>query len=154
MLYRAPVQDLKSGRIARRYSYTVVVMQHYPRFLPKPLVDEYLHELAPERALFAEFKKLDRETKDHDAAFAAVRYEERFRVGHDGAESLQRLSDVARERDVFLVCQCTTLQRCHGDLLLLLARRWFKAPTTYVRVSYPIFEKRVEVGDLVAPPAK
>ena len=154
MLYRAPVADLKSGRIARRYSYTVVVMQHYPRFLPKEMVDEYLHCLAPERGLFSEFKALDRETKDHDAAFAAVRYEERFAVGPEGAEALGRLSQLSRERDVFLLCQCKTLERCHADLLLVLARRWFKAPTSYVRVSYPTFEARVAEGDLKAPPQK
>lgn len=151
MLYRAPVLDLKSGRVSRRLSYTVVVMQFYPRFLKKEMVDEYLHSLAPPLELFAEFKALDRELKDHDRAFREVRYEERFAVGNEGADDLRRISELAKDRDVILFCQCGTLERCHADLLLLLARHWFHARAAHPRVSYPQFVKRIEAGELAGP---
>src|SRR4051812_13971517 len=137
MLFRAPVRELKRGRIARRRSYTVVVTQHYPRGLGKELVDEYRRSLAPERALFVEFKALDRELGDHDRAFETVRYEERFTIGAEGASDLKRLGELARERDVILFCQCLAPERCHADLLLLMARHWFASPTSIVRVRYP-----------------
>jgi uncharacterized protein YeaO (DUF488 family) len=152
VLYRAPVRDLKSGRISRRYSYTVVVMQYYPRFVTRELVDEYVHSLAPDRELFTEFKTLSRELKDHDRAFSETRYEDRFNVSGHGASELQRLSALAKEKDVFFLCQCLPLEHCHADLLLLLAKSWFSAPTSLVRVKYPAFEARVATGDLRIPP--
>jgi uncharacterized protein YeaO (DUF488 family) len=148
MLYRAPVKALTSGTLSRRYSYTVVVMQYYPRYLKKEMVDEYLHDLAPPRELFTEFKKRDRETKNHDLAFQEVRYEERFVISDEGRAQLERLSQLSQERDVFLLCQCLANERCHADLLLLMARHWFKAKTQILRVSYPIFEKRLLEGEI------
>lgn len=144
MLYRAPVQEVKSGRISRRYGYLVVVMQYYPRFLPKTAIDEYVRALAPDRELFTEFKAKDRKLSDHDKAFAEVRYEERFRLTEEGEEELGRLSEMAKGRDVFLLCQCASLEHCHADLLLLAARYWFGAAIQHVRVSYPVFEARVK----------
>lgn len=143
MLYRAAVQDVKSGRISRRYGHLVVVMQHYPRFLRSELVDEYLRELAPERGLFSEFKAKDRELKDHEVAFDQVSYEKRFWLSPKGWEELERLSGMARERDIFLICQCRPLERCHGDLLLLAARQRFGALTQFPRKAYPEFERRL-----------
>lgn len=148
MLFRAPIRELKSGRIARRRSHTVVVMQHYPRGLSKELVDEYVHALAPERELFDEFKTKDRELKDHDAAFELVRYEERFALSAEGVEHLRRLSALAVERDVLLFCQCLAPERCHADLLLLMARHWFRGNTATVRIKYPTFEERLTSGRL------
>ena len=44
-------------QIARmRQAHYVVVMRHYPRFLPRVLVQEYIRDLAPHAELFAEFK--------------------------------------------------------------------------------------------------
>lgn len=143
MLYRASVQDVKTGRVARRYGYLAVVMQFYPRFLSKELVHEYLHELAPERALFLEFKALAREKGDHNAAFAEVGYEDRFGLSPEGWTALERLSGQAKEGNVFLICQCSPLDRCHADLLLLLARHRFAARTSHPRLAYPCFEARL-----------
>lgn len=151
MLYRASVSDIKTGRVSKRYGYLAVVMQYYPRFVKKELIDEYLHDLAPDRELFTEFKEKDRALKDHDRAFREVRYEERFTVGASGADQLKRLSGLAKERDVYLLCQCGPLEHCHADLLLLLARHWFGARTQTVRVKYPAFEKRIAAGELPCP---
>ena len=147
MLYRAPAQFLKGGQIARRYAHTVVVMRYYPRFVPKTLVDEYARELAPAKDLFADFKASDRQLKDHDRAFESVSYEDRFTPDPDAPESLERLSLLSRGRDVFLICQCLPLQRCHADLLLLLARHWFNADTQQLRVRYPVFTERIARGE-------
>lgn len=148
MLFRAPVRELKSGRIARRRSYTVVVMQHYPRGLGKELVDEYRHSLAPEKALFDEFKTLDRELGEHDTAFEKVRYEARFGLREEGLLDLRRLSELARERDVILFCQCLAPEKCHADLLLLMANHLCGAPTATVRIQYPIFQSRLANGEI------
>lgn len=143
MLYRASVYDVKDGRISRRYGYLVIVMQFYPRFIRKEMIDEYVHDLAPARELLTEFKALDRKLKDHDRAFGEVQYEERFGVSDVGLGHLERLSEQAKTRDVFLICQCGPRERCHADLLLLTARRRFSAGIQAPRVKYPVFEKRI-----------
>ena len=142
MLYRASVLDVKSNRLSRRTGHLAVVMQFYPRFLKKDAIDEYLHALAPARELFTEFKAKDREMKDHDAAFEQVNYEKRFEISAVGMAELERLSKLAG-KDVFLLCQCQSLERCHADLLLLLARHHYSASITRMRLSYPTFEKRL-----------
>jgi uncharacterized protein YeaO (DUF488 family) len=151
MLYRASVRDVKNGALSRRRSHLVVVMQYYPRFLRKDQIDEYVHSLAPDRELLDTFKAEDRSRGDHDAAFAAVSYESRFRIGPEGAAELRRLSELAASKDVFLLCQCLVPEHCHADLLLLLARHWFQAPTQAVRIRYPIFEGRIRDGLLPCP---
>src|SRR5688572_2952026 len=125
MLYRASVQDIKDKRVTRRSGYLAVVMQYYPRFLKKEMIDEYVHTLAPDRVLFTEFKERDRALKDHDAAFAGVDYENRFTLTDEGLANLERLSELSCERDVILVCQCLPVEKCHADLLLLLAKKHF-----------------------------
>ncbi len=151
MLYRYPVKEVKSGALKKRYGYAVVVMQFYPRFLTKDLIDEYLRSLAPERTLFADFKKLDRELKNHDQAFADVHYEQRFSLSAQGREDLMRLSVLAAERDVYLLCQCKVTERCHADLLLMAARHLHGAGTQTLRHRYPIFEERLVQGKWETP---
>lgn len=151
MLYRASVQDVKEKRVSRRYTHTVVVMQYYPRFLSKELVDEYARTLAPDRALFTEFKAKDRETKDHNGAFEAVNYEARFGLSAEGVAALSRLCELSSGKDVALICQCAAGDRCHADLVLLIARQKFGANTPPLRHAYPIFEKRLAKGDILLP---
>ena len=143
MLYRASVLDVKQGRVSTRYGYLVVVMQHYPRFVKKDLIHEYLRVLAPEKGLFTEFKALARQVKDHNRAFAEINYEQRFEISLDGRDELARLGEMAASRDVYLICQCASLERCHADLLLLFARLRYGANAQTPRLSYPIFEKRL-----------
>jgi uncharacterized protein YeaO (DUF488 family) len=143
MLRRASTADLTTGRISRADGYVVVVMRFYPRFLAKDRRDEYLRTLAPEATLFAEFKREDRRLGDHDGAFAAVDYEGRFWLAAAGRQDLARLVELASTRDVYLVCQCETEQRCHGDLLLLMAHSLFGAELPSMRQSYPVFCERL-----------
>jgi uncharacterized protein YeaO (DUF488 family) len=121
-------------------------MQYYPRFIKKELVDEYLHSLAPDRELFTDFKALDRKWKDHNRAFREVRYEDRFDLTLKGRQDLERLSWLAKDRDVVLFCQCASLEYCHADLLLLIARHEYGATIRSPRMTYPLFEKRLSLG--------
>jgi len=139
MLYRASVLDVKQGRVNSRYGYLVVVMQYYPRFVKKDLIHEYLRVLAPEKELFTEFKALARETGDHNRAFEEIGYQKRFEISQAGQEELARLSEMAATRDVYLICQCASLERCHADLLLLFARKHFGANAQSPRLAYPDF---------------
>lgn len=144
MLYRFPVKEIKSGSIKRGRNHLVIVMQHYPRFISKTLIDEYLHSLAPERDLFAEFKVKDRELKNHDLAFDEVQYEKRFSLTSPGKEDLERLCETAQSKEVLLFCQCHLNEKCHADLLLLLAQHWFEARISPLRMTYPVFLKRLQ----------
>lgn len=146
MLYRASVQDVKTKRISRKYGYFVVIMQFYPRFLTKEMIDEYCRSLAPQRDLFTEFKEIERATKDHDGAFSTVRYEERFEILEGAKADLQRLSKLSKERDVYLICQCSAVQKCHADLVLLAARTLYGAEIPFLRRQYPAWTARLEVG--------
>ncbi len=139
MLYRISVQDIKENKITTRFGYIVVVMQYYPRFLAKTLIHEYCRELAPDRALFTEFKAMEKTLGDHNLAFDRVEYETRFRLTDLGIQALERLSAQASDRNVYLACQCSPLQKCHGDLLLLLAKNNFHAKAQHPRVSYSKF---------------
>jgi uncharacterized protein YeaO (DUF488 family) len=127
MLKQASVADLRSGRVTRRDGHVVIVMRHYPRGLPRELRDEYVRALAPDEVLFREFKARARALGDHERAFADVDYERRFRLGAAGLRELERLSELSRTRDVYLVCQCRVGDSCHRELLLRLARERFAA---------------------------
>jgi uncharacterized protein YeaO (DUF488 family) len=148
MLLRAPVAALKAGQISKRHAHVVVAMRHYPRFTPKELVHEYVRALAPEATLFSEFKALDRSLKEHNLAFAAVRYEERFQLAPEGVAQLQRLAAQAATKDVYLICQCDHEQRCHCDLLLLLAQAREGAAVAQLPFEYPIFAARIAAGEV------
>jgi hypothetical protein len=148
MLMRASVKDVLNGHISREKAYIVVTMRFYPRFFHRELRDEYLAVLAPERGLFTEFKAKERTMKSHNPAFAAVNYEERFWLNEDGMDELKRLSEKARDRDVFLICQCNPLQRCHVDLLLMIAAHFFQAICEKPRFDYPLFAERLRKSPL------
>ncbi len=147
MLFRAPVSYVKSGRVTRKSSYLAVVMRHYPRYTPKELVDTYLPSLAPDPVLFKEFKSTEKSTGDHNQAFAAVDYEQRFTLSEGGWADLEKLATLAQTKSVYLLCQCGYEQRCHCDLLLIAARERFKAPVSQIPFSYPKFSNRLKVSD-------
>ena len=154
MLKKAAVAELKSGAISRQDSYIVITMCHYPRGIAKTLCDEYIHSLAPDAALLNDFLAEKKRIGSHNAAFATVKYEQRFALTEEAIGHLRRLSALARERDVTLICQCAQDQRCHRELLLIAARRWYGVATELRRFSYPDFERRVQdvEGPLLATP--
>jgi hypothetical protein len=99
--------------------------------------------LAPDRVLFADWKEGERK-EGHERAFELSRYQERFTLSPDGLESLRRLADVSRKREVFLACQCEIGERCHREMLLLTAKERFGAEIGRVFHSYPVYEERLK----------
>ena len=143
MLKKGCVNDLKSGAISRDTSYIVITMCHYPRGIPKAWSDEYVKALAPDAQLLKDFLAEKKKLGNHNAAFGSVKYERRFTVSMEGMAHLQRLAGLSATRDVTLVCQCGLDVRCHRELLLILARRWYGTATEPRKFSYPEFERRV-----------
>ncbi len=61
-----------------------------------------------------------------------------------GLSELSRLSSMATEKDVYLVCHCTVGQRCHRELLLMIAKEQFGASVGRVHQTYSTFAKRLK----------
>jgi uncharacterized protein YeaO (DUF488 family) len=143
MLYQASVQDLRDGRVNRERGLVVVTMRKYPRGLAREKRDLYRPDLAPDAELFADFKRLEGELGNHDQAFIAADYETRFRLTRTSLHELEELCEKAADQDVFLICQCSIGQRCHRELLLLLARHHFGVEIEGPKNEYPKFVERL-----------
>lgn len=143
MLKQASISQIRSGEISRKLGYVVACMAFYPRGLKKELLDEYRAHLAPDRQLFSEWKEVEQKS-GHDEAFFQTKYEERFTLAPDARESLRRLVDISKTRDVYLACQCEPGERCHREMLLLYAQSQFKAEIEPPHHSYPVFQKRID----------
>ena len=150
MLRKGSIADVKQGVINRQRGHIVVAMCHYPRGMSKSLIDEYVKTLAPRPELLKDFLAAKRKlnpllskTERHNAAFIAVRYEQRFELREDGVENLRRLANFSSDQDVYLICQCDPDQRCHRELLLIAAKKWFNSKTELRFFSYPVFERRL-----------
>lgn len=136
MLRQASVGQIRRGEITRKQGYIVITMCFYPRGLRKELRDEYRGDLAPDRALFKDFKRWQKEL-GHEKGFELSHYDDRFSLSASALETLSRLSRLSWERDVYLVCQCEPGERCHREILMLLAERRFGASIDLVRNEYP-----------------
>lgn len=144
MLKKGCIPDLKSGALTKSAGHIVVPMCHYPRGLAKKFIDEYVKALAPDKELLTDFHaERERLGGNHNAAFLSCHYQDRFVLSPEGIAELQRLAELSRERDVYLVCQCALDQRCHRELLLIMAKKWWRAPTELRTFSYPQFEARL-----------
>ena len=142
MLRQASVGELKKGEVSRERGYIVLAMRRYPRGVSKTLRDEYVAALGPPAELLDELHAL-KKSHSHNDAFAAARYEERFELTEPGIEALERLAELSRSRDVYLICQCKPDERCHRELLLLLAQARFRAQIAPLRFAYATYEARV-----------
>lgn len=146
MLRKGCVKDLKSGRVSRELGYVAICMCRYPRGLAKEHIDAYIHELAPTQELLDEFHAERKRLDNHNAAFLAMNYQKKFTLTSAAVDHLRDLSERAKLGDVFVLCQCDMKERCHRELLLIAAKRWFSAPTELRSFSYPDFEARL--GDI------
>ena len=142
MLRQASAKEIRSGEVDRRDGHIAIVMCFYPRGLRRELRDEYIRRLAPDEPLFREWKAIELKA-GHDAAFRLTRYEKRFHLGPEALEDLKRLSALAKVKDVYLVCQCAIGERCHREMLLLAAKKFFRAPADKIFHAYPDFERRL-----------
>lgn len=143
MLKQARVEDISKNRVTKLHGHIVVVTHYYPRFLKRKLIDEYIKDLAPTRELLTEFKETEKSAGDHDQGFEAMNYESKFTLSDSGLVELARLSSLAKDKDVYLVCHCTVGQCCHRELLLLIAKDKFAAPVSRVHHAYPVFAERL-----------
>ena len=148
MLKQARVEDISKNRITKLHGHIVVVTHYYPRFLKRKLVDEYIKELAPHRELLTDFKNSEKEIGDHDQGFEAMDYESKFTLSESGLAELSRLSSLSSMKDVYLVCHCTVGQRCHRELLLMIAKARFGANVGRVHQTYLTFDQRLKRQDL------
>lgn len=146
MLKQARVEDISKNRITKVHGHIVVVTHYYPRFLKRKLVDEYLKDLAPTKELLTEFKETEKSAGDHNAGFESMNYEAKFTLSESGLAELSRLSSLAGTKDVYLVCHCGVGQRCHRELLLMIAKEMFGASVARVHQSYPKFANRLKNG--------
>lgn len=142
MLKQGSIFQLNSNRIQRTDGHLVITMCYYPRGLSKKDRHEFLACLAPDRKLLADYKAAEKKV-GHDAAFAECRYEERFELTTEGWAALERLTEISRERNVYLICQCEMKQHCHREILLLAAQKQFGAEIGPVYFDYPVFMKRL-----------
>ena len=76
-------------------------------------------------------------------AAAGVQVNTRRLFNEAGKHDLERLCGLAAQADVYLICQCTILQRCHADLLLIMAHKLYGAKVQSARLKYPTFTKRI-----------
>lgn len=142
MLRQASVSDLTMDRVNRDQGYIVITMRRYPRFVRRELRDEYLTSMSPDPKLHETWLSAKRRYRDHNGAFGRVHYEKRFEVSEPGWADLERLCRLARRKTVYLVCHCRVGDRCHREMLLLLAREIFGAPAEEPRNDYPEFRGR------------
>jgi uncharacterized protein YeaO (DUF488 family) len=147
MLKQASVSDLIMDRVSRGpKAFVVITMRRYPRFVNRAFRDEYTPEMSPEPTLHEDWLSAKRKHDDHDGAFKRTRYEKRFTISKLGFEHLKRFSEMSRTQDVYFICSCRVGQRCHREMVLLLAKKWFKARTDRITNQYPEFEKRISTS--------
>jgi uncharacterized protein YeaO (DUF488 family) len=140
---QATVEDIANRRITRLHGRVVVVTHYYPRFLKSNMIHEYVKDLAPPRELLTEFNEKKEELGDHNRAFEAIQYEEKFWLSEEGLVELQKLALEAQTGAVYLVCHCKVGLRCHRELLMVMAAEKFKAPIGRLSFDWARFRERV-----------
>ncbi|MGK5085958.1 hypothetical protein WDW86_00210 [Bdellovibrionota bacterium FG-2] len=148
MLNRASIHEVKSGQISKAHGYLVIAMRVYPRFLPKELVDEYLHSLSPQADLFGRYREYKKKLKQQDLAFQMAQYEREFALSGKGLEDLERLAGMSLDQNVYLICQCERLECCHVDLMLLIGEKRFGARIGKLPHEYREFRQRPAQDDV------
>ena len=146
MLTQGSVDQVRKQEIDRAVSHIVIAMCFYPRQIKKEWRDDSITALGPDRELFNEWKAWERKV-GHDEAFNKVHYEERFTPNPIALYQLQKLSQLANEKDVYLICQCQVGERCHREMLMLIARDKYGAKIGPLFHSYPVLEKRIAALD-------
>jgi len=143
MLKQASISQVKNQEFDRDRSHIVITMRFYPRFLKKELRDEFICDLAPVKELLHDFNAAQKKSGDHNSAFADVDYNRRFELTEKGMNHLRRLSEISKEKDVYIVCICDIGERCHREILLLAAEKLFRCKIGKVFHTYPDFMSRL-----------
>lgn len=138
MLKQASVAQIKKQEITRDDGYIAITMRGYPRGLKRELRNEFLPNLAPTRDLLEDFKKYEK-SDGHEAAFTKSNYYARFKLSESAGHDLRHLADLAQKQVVYLVCQCEIGERCHREILMLMAKKKFGTKIGEVFHEYPEF---------------
>ena len=112
MFKQATVQDISNQRVTKLHGHVIVITRHYPRFLKRNLLHDYVPLLAPPLSLLKEFKAAEAAMGDHDGAFESIAYESKFSIGESGLAALSELANESQTRSIYLVCHCAIGQRC------------------------------------------
>ncbi len=142
MLNQASVREVRCQEIPRSHALLILTMCYYPRGVRKDWHDGFSSELAPDRELFQDWKQYEK-SFGHDAAFELSRYEERFTLSESALKKLGGYAELSHEKEIYFVCQCFRGERCHREMLLLLAMVRFGAKIAPLFHSYPRFERRI-----------
>ncbi|MGZ3768706.1 MAG: DUF488 family protein, N3 subclade [Bdellovibrio sp.] len=143
MIKRASVAEIKDGKITKAMGYLVVTMRMYPRFLPKALVDDYRQSLSPQADLFARYREFKKKTGDQNKSFQMAHYQEEFELSDAGMKDLAELVEISKKQNVYMICQCSLHERCHVDLMLLIAQKKFGARIGKLPFDYMTFNSRM-----------
>lgn len=127
MLLRASVSDIKNGTVTKEDAYLVVTMRMYPRFLSKSLIDDFKQSLSPQKELFERYREIKKQIGSQNEAFELAHYQQKFTLTPTGLQELRALVEVSKKQDVYMICQCERNERCHVDLMLLIAKKEFNA---------------------------
>lgn len=139
MLLRASISEIKNGTITKKNGYLVVTMRIYPRFLAKSLIDEYKQSLAPQKELFEHYRINKKKLEDQNQAFELAKYQQKFALTNEGLQNLKELVELSKKQNVYMICQCEKNERCHVDLMLLIAKTNLGAKIGELPYKYPEF---------------
>lgn len=143
MLQRASVSDIKAGALTKSEGHLVVTMRAYPRFLSRSLVHDYKPSLSPQKELFGRYRDIKKKIGDQNQAFERAGYQREFKLGPDGLQDLRDLAELSKQENVYLICQCKTTERCHVDLMLLIAKTKWGAEIGDLPFEYSDFLARL-----------
>ncbi|MGZ3774258.1 MAG: DUF488 family protein, N3 subclade [Pseudobdellovibrionaceae bacterium] len=143
MIKRASVSEIKDKKITKAMGYLVVTMRMYPRFLQKSLIDDYCQSLSPQADLFARYREFKKETGDQNKSFELAHYQEEFALTETGMHDLEKLVEISKKQNVYMICQCDRHERCHVDLMLLIAQKKFGAKIGNLPFDYDRFISRI-----------
>jgi uncharacterized protein YeaO (DUF488 family) len=108
--YVANLKNLPSDSIK------VLVSRYCPRYIKREAFHLWAKELAPSKELLTAYKRGEIDWFEYER-----RFREEFSNSPEAKAILQALIEIAKERDVFLICYEKSPERCHRRLLLELA---------------------------------
>jgi uncharacterized protein YeaO (DUF488 family) len=139
MLKRASISEIKNGTLTKKHGHLVVTMRMYPRFLSKSLVDDYKQSLSPQKDLFERYRDFKKQVGDQSEAFELAQYQQKFALSQIAMNELSELIELSKKQDVYMICQCEKNERCHVDLMLLIAKVKLAADIGKLPFSYTEF---------------
>lgn len=144
MLKQASVDQVRQKQIPRENTRLIIAMCYYPRGINTELADDFRNTLAPDRALFKEWKELEKKV-GHEQAFIQTNYEKRFYLSPVALFMLKSYTEesLSNNKDIYFICQCELGERCHREILLLTASKKYGAAIDTLFHNYPIYEERI-----------